>query len=78
MQSQCNGQSWINELNDFNFTVHYKPGVEDVVADTLSWLPVNNVEDLQTFSGLCSVDKVKAIFDVQRTRHRMVRHGYQK
>ena len=57
------GQRWINELTDFNFTVHYKLGVENVVADTLSWLPINNVEVLQTFSGLCSVDGVKAIFD---------------
>ena len=44
------GQRGINELTDFNFTVHYKLGVE-------------NVEVLQTFSGLCSVDGVKAIFD---------------
>ena len=57
------GQRWINELTDFNFTVHYKPGVENVVADTLSRLPINGVEDLQAFSGLCSVDEVKAIFD---------------
>ena len=40
------GQRWINELTDFNFTVHYKPGVENVVADTLSRLPINDVEDL--------------------------------
>ena len=25
-------------------------------------LQINNVEDLQVFSGLCSVDEVKAIF----------------
>ena len=57
-------QRWINnELTDFNFTVHYKPGVGNVVADAMNRLPVNNVEDLQAFSGLCSVDKVEAIFD---------------
>ena len=50
-------------MTDFNFTVHYKPGVEIIVADTLSQLPINNVEDLQAFSGLCSVDEVRAIFD---------------
>ena len=50
-------------MTDFNFTVHYKPGVENIVADTLSRLPINNVEDLQAFSGLCSVDEVRAIFD---------------
>ena len=43
--------------------VHCKAGVENVVADTLSWLPISNVEDLLAFSGSCSVDEVKAIFD---------------
>ena len=51
-------------MTDFNFTVHYKPGVENIVADTLSRLPINNVEDLQDFSGLCSVDEVRTIFDI--------------
>ena len=32
------------------------------MADTLSWLPINNVENLQAFLGLCSVDEVRAIF----------------
>ena len=58
------GQRWINKLTDFNFTVHYKFSVENIVADTLSRLPINNVEDLQDFSGLCSVDEVRTIFDI--------------
>ena len=37
--------------------------MENLVTDTLSWLRINNVEDLQAFSGLCSVDEAKAIFD---------------
>ena len=41
------GQRLINEeVTDFNFSVHYKPGVENVIADSLSRLSVNNVEDL--------------------------------
>ena len=43
--------------------VHCKPGVEDVVADILSWFTINNVEDIEVFWGLCSADKVRAIFD---------------
>ena len=43
------GQRWINKLTDFNFTLHYKFSVENIVADTLSRLPINNVEDLQAF-----------------------------
>ena len=37
--------------------------MENVGVDTLSRLPIGNVKDLQTFSGLCSLDQVKAIFD---------------
>ena len=33
------------------------------MAGILSQLPISNVEDLQTFSGLCSVDEIKATFD---------------
>ena len=29
--------------------VHCKPGVEDVVADILSWFTINNVEDIEVF-----------------------------
>ena len=57
------GQMGINELNVFNFTVHYKPGVANIVADTLSLLLINNVGDPQGSSGLCSADEVRAIFD---------------
>ena len=32
------------------------------MADILSRLPINNVENLQAFLGLCSVDEVRAIF----------------
>lgn len=57
------GQRWINKLTDFIFTVHYKLVVKNVVADTSSRLPIDNVEDHQAFSGLCSVEEVRAIFD---------------
>ena len=43
--------------------VYYKPSVQNVVADTLNRLPIYNVKDLQAFSGFCSVDEFKAIFD---------------
>ena len=67
------GQRLINKQVDFNFIVHYEPGVVNVVAETLSRLPINNAEDLQAFSGLCSVDEVRAIFDGV-----VVSHYYQK
>ena len=43
------GQRWISELTNFNFTVCYKLGVGNVVADTLSRSSISNVEDLQAF-----------------------------
>ena len=29
------GQKWANELSDYTFTIYYKPGVENTVADNL-------------------------------------------
>lgn len=34
------GQRWVNELANFQFSIHYKPGVQNVVADTLSRYPI--------------------------------------
>ena len=34
------GQRWINEPANFNFSIHYKPGVQNVVADALSRFPI--------------------------------------
>ena len=34
------GQRWVNELSNFNFSIHYKPGIENVVADSLTWYPL--------------------------------------
>ena len=56
-------QLWINVLADYNFIIHYKPGVENVVADTLSRLLIRDTKDLEAYSQLCGVDEVKAIFD---------------
>ena len=30
------GQKWASDLSDYIFTIHYKPGVENIVADALS------------------------------------------
>ena len=57
------GQRWINELSNFNFTVHYKPGTQNVVADSLSRLPIEDKIDLSHYEGVCSVAEVRAIFD---------------
>ena len=67
IQSSCKvnaiGHRLINKLTHFSFTLYYKTAVENVVAKSSSWSAINNIEDLQALSGLCSVDEVKAIFD---------------
>ena len=62
-KANATGQRWINELADFNFTINYKPEVENVVADTLRRLLIRGTKDLEAYSQLCCVDEVKAIFD---------------
>ena len=38
------GQRWVNELADFNFTIKYKPGKENIDADFLSRRPMDVAE----------------------------------
>ena len=57
------GQRWINELADYNFTICYKRGVENAVADTLSRLPIRDAKDLEACLQLCCVNEFKSIFD---------------
>lgn len=53
----------MNELANFNFTVHYKLGVQNPVADALNRYPLAE-KYLREYSETCSVDEVKAKFDV--------------
>ena len=34
------GQLWVNEMSNFSFSIHYKPGIENVVADSLTRYPL--------------------------------------
>ena len=44
------GQRWVNDLADFNFTIRYKPGKENIDADLLSCKPI----DISELKHLCS------------------------
>ena len=33
------GQRWVNELAEFSFSLHYKPGKQNTIPDTLSPTP---------------------------------------
>ena len=45
----ANGQRWVSELSEFNFSVKYRPGVINKDADCLSRLPL----DINKYENLC-------------------------
>ena len=45
----ANGQRWVSELSEFNFSVKYRPGVINKDADCLSRLPL----DINKYQHLC-------------------------
>ena len=56
------GQHWINELTNFNFSTHYKLGVQNVVADALSRFPIKKEHCRNKYSKTCNRVEVKSIF----------------
>ena len=57
------GQRWVNELSNFNFSIHYKPGIENVVADSFSRYPLLRECDLERYSQHLNSNEVKSAFD---------------
>ena len=57
------GQRWVNELSNFNFSIHYKPGIENVVADSLSRYPLLQECNLEQYRHYLNPDEVKSAFD---------------
>ena len=54
------GQRWVNELSEFNFLIHYGPGKQNVIADSLSRPSANtSVECVEACTKLISSDQVK-------------------
>ena len=43
---------WMKFSEDYDFTLHYHPGVENVVADALSWKSRGVLADYSTRSRL--------------------------
>ena len=58
------GQRWVNELASYNFSIHYKPGKENTVADCLSRAPMKDIDDhISSCSKKLSVEEVRAMSD---------------
>ena len=70
-RQSANGQTWVNELAEFNFSIHYSPGKQNVIADTLSQpSPSTYVEAcIEACTELISSDQVKAILDAAESQH---------
>ena len=57
------GQQWENELSNSNFSIHYKPGIENIVTDLLSRYPLLQECNLKQYSRHFNPDEVKPAFD---------------
>ena len=57
------GQGWVNELSNFNFSIHYKPGIEKIVTDSLSRYPILQECNLERYIQHLKPDEVKSAFD---------------
>ena len=57
------GQYCISELSNFNFSILYKPAIENVVGDSLSQYPLLQECNLEQYSQHLNPDEVKSDFD---------------
>ena len=59
-----NGQRWVNKIAEFFFSLHYKPGKQNTVADTLSRTSEQtHLEDIQSCTETVPVEMVKPLLD---------------
>ena len=56
------GQRWINEMTDYHFYIHYKPGTENKVADSLSRFPIQSQIDMSEYKEIVHDEEIKAVF----------------
>ena len=71
------GQRWVNELAELNFSIHYRPGKQNVRVDTLSRLSSkNHLECMEAFTKLTQADQVKVILDGIKIEIQMQQYWY--
>ena len=54
------GLRWIGELADFNFTIHYRPGKNNIDADVLSRMPSDDLAHRKTYTEIVPPDVLQA------------------
>ncbi len=57
------GHRWVGELSDFHFDIKYRPGKENIDADTLSRCPLDIEQYVSSCSGEMSVEAVCATWE---------------
>ena len=58
------GQRWVNELAQFSFSFHYKPGKQNSIEDTLSRTSdQTHLEHIQSCTETVPIEVVKALLD---------------
>ena len=61
-------QRWVNELASFNFSIHYKPGAQNHVADTLSTFLIHKDSCISEYCELFDAGEIKSILDAAFNR----------
>ena len=63
-KAHSNWSKWVNELAEFSFALHYKPGKQNTIADTLSRTSEEtHLEYIQSCTETVPVEMVKALLD---------------
>ena len=74
-KANVTGQRWVNELSNFNFSIHYKLGIENIVADSLSRYPLLQEFNLKQYSHHLNSDEVKSIQMQSSIKLEIRKHG---
>ena len=56
------GHRWVGELADFNFDIKYRPGKNNIDADTLSRFPVSLTQHIGKYTEVLSPEVVTAVW----------------
>ena len=57
------GQQWINEMADYYYSIHYGPGTENKVSDSLSRFPIQSLTDMSGYKEVVHDEEIKAVFN---------------